>query len=439
LLNINRHKAYLYKRLKRGKVKMENPAPERGFFRLARIYRISYFWALWWATATANLADGIFKLGLPLVATRLTDSPVLVAGVAFAVRLPWLLFALPAGVLVDRLDRRRIVIAANLLRFGVLLLTAVLLLFGGLALPILYLIALGLGVAETLADTASGSILPSIVQKSELERANARLFGVMTVTNEFIGPPLGGFLMGVSFALAFATSSGLYLVAAFAILLIAGSYRAPQAATQPKLMADIASGLRYVWQDKLLRMLVIIVAVMNFGWSAWASIMVLYVVAPGPGGLSELGYGIMLTSIGIGGVVGALVTVPLVERFGRRWAVGADILGTFIMLAVPALTANAWLIGAAAVIGGIGGAMWSVVVSSIRQQIVPNEMLGRTGGVFRLFGYGALPLGSGFAGITAELFGIPAVFAVCGIFTILLLALFAQVTIPELEFADKAG
>ena len=154
--------------------------------------------------------------------------------------------------------------------------------------------------------------------------------------------------------------------------------------------------------------------------SAWGSIMVLYVISPGPGGLSEIGYGVMLTSIGIGGLVGTLLAVPLVKRFGRRWAIGADILGTFVMLAVPALTPNAWAIGAAAVIGGIGGAMWSIVVSSIRQQIVPDDMMGRSSGVFRLFGYGALPLGSALAGFVAEGLGIPAVFALCAALTLLL-------------------
>jgi MFS family permease len=345
--------------------------------------------------------------------------------VAFAVRLPWLLFALGAGVLADRLDRRQMMIWANLARVAVLGGLVITALLNVVTLPLIYLAALLLGFAETLADTAGSTVLPSVVKTKDLEKANAHLVGVTTVTNEFIGPPLGGALAALSLALAFATSSALYLAAAVSILLMTGSFRPTSTAKAP-MLSDLLDGLRFVWNDRLLRALVIIVAVMNVGWSAWASIMVLYVVAPGPGGLSEVGYGVMLTSIGIGGLAGTLLAVPLVKRFGRRWAIGADIIGTFVMLAIPALTANAWAIGAAAVIGGIGGAMWGIVVSSIRQQVVPNDMLGRTSGVFRLFGYGALPIGAALAGFVAETFGIPMVFALCAALTLLLFVPFSR-------------
>lgn len=405
----------------------------RRLFVLDRAASRGYFRELWWATAAANLADGIFKLALPLWATYFTSSPALVAGVAFAVRLPWLLFALLAGVLADRFDRRVMMIWANLFRFLTLLLVVVIGAVDGMTLSILFVIAFILGVAETLADTAGSSILPAIVGTDGLERANARLVGVTTVTNEFIGPPLGGALIAASVALAFATSSTLYLFAAAAVFLIRGSYKVQQQSTgKSRILTEIAAGLRYVWNDRLLRALVIIVGVMNLGWSAWLSIMVLYVVEPGPGGLSEFAYGLMLTSIGIGGLAGSVVAVPFVMRYGRRWAIAADILGTFTMLAIPAITANALAIGAAAIIGGVGGAMWSIVVSSIRQQVVPDEMLGKTGGVFRLFGYGALPLGSAFAGIVAESFGIPAVFALCAGLTLLLLIPFYRDITPAL-------
>jgi MFS family permease len=392
--------------------------------------RTSAFWMLWTATALANLADGVFKLALPLLATQLTDSPGLVAGVAFAVRLPWLLFALFAGVIADRVDRRGTMIAANFTRVAVLGVLVISILINVITLPLIYAVALLLGIAETLADTASASILPSIVPVEKLELANARLVGAITVTNEFAGPPLGGALAAISLGLAFATSSGLYLVAAVALLLMAGSYK-PVVTTRAPLVSELMSGITYVWRNALLRTLTIIVAVMNIGWSAWAAIMVLYVVAPGPGGLTEFEYGIMLTSIGIGGFVGAIVAVPIVERLGRRWAIGADIIGTFLMLWIPAITANAWAIGAAAVIGGIGGSMWSIVVSAIRQQMVPDDMQGKTAGVFRLFGYGALPLGAALAGFIAEQFSIPAAFAVCAAMTALLLIPFITVITPE--------
>lgn len=135
--------------------------------------------------------------------------------------------------------------------------------------------------------------------------------------------------------------------------------------------------------------------------------------------------------VGIGGLVGTLVAVPLVRRFGRRWAVGADIAGTCLMMLIPALTANAWAIGTATVVGGIGGAIWSIVVTSIRQEVVPNDMLGRTSGVFRLFGYGALSVGAALAGAVAEIAGIPAVFGLFALLNLLLIVPFVRSVTPE--------
>jgi MFS family permease len=392
--------------------------------------RLSNFQALWVSTATSNLADGIFKLALPLYAAHLTSSPALVAGVAFAIRLPWLVFALVAGVLADRFDRRRMMIAANGLRVVALGGLALAMALNVVTLPLLYLVALLLGILETLADTAGSSILPAIVESTgNLEKANTRLVGITTLTNEFIGPPIGGALAALSLALAIGTSSVLYAVAAAAIFLIAGTFR-PKIVSQQPMWTEIKSGLRFVGAHGLLRTLVLIVAVMNFGWSAWMALMVLYVVAPGPGGLTEFGYGIMLTSIGIGGVLGIFVTQPILKRLGRHWAIGADIIGTLAMVAMPALTANPILIGIAAVIGGIGSTMWGIVVTSIRQQVVPDAMLGRVGGVFRLFSFGAMALGAAVAGAVAEIAGIPAVFALCAGLTALLLIPFARYVTP---------
>jgi MFS family permease len=399
---------------------------EEPFMRLSstRLFTISRFWLLWLATVFANLADGVFKLALPLLAMQIEPSPSVVAGVAFVVRLPWLLFALFAGVLVDRLDRRQTMIVANMVRVFALLSLVAAIVLNMLSLPLLYALALLLGIAETFADTSSAAILPSVLEGQKSEKANAWLIGGITVSNEFIGPPLGGALILLSLAFAFGGSSLLYLLATIALLFMTGSFKPSSEKAKP-ILSDLSAGLRYVWENALLRNLVFIVTVMNLAWSAWAAVMVLYLV--GEAGVSEFAYGLMLTSIGIGGLVGAVITVPIVERWGRAWAIAADILGTVLMLLVPALTTNIWLIGVAAVIGGIGSSMWGIVVSSIRQETVPDEMQGRSSGVFRLFGYGALPLGAAFAGFVAEWINIPTVFAICAILNILLFIPFWQV------------
>ena len=375
------------------------------------------------AAAASNLADGVVKLALPVAAARLTTSPGLVAGVATTAMLPWLLFALPAGALVDRLDRRRTILAAHLLRVTALVLLVAAIGLGLLRLPLLYLLALVLGIAETFADTADAALVPAVVPRGELERANARLLGVQTVTNGFIGPLLGGMLAAAGLGLAFGAGAGLYLAAAGALLLLRGSFRAPPT-PRTRLHREIAEGIRVVARNRLLAALALIVAVMNISWSAWLAVLVVYVVAPGPVGLSEWGYGVLLTAIGIGGVLGTLLAAPMQRWIGRRWMIGADIAGTFAMLAVPALTTSAWAIGAAAVVGGIGSTLWGVVVVTLRQRTVPDALQGRVSGVFRLCGYGAMALGAALAGVVAELAGVRAVFAGCAALTLLLVVPF---------------
>jgi len=156
------------------------------------------YWRLWGSSAVSNLADGVFVIVLPLLAVRLTDSPLLIAGLAIASRLPWLLFVLVAGALADRLDRRVTMRNVQVFRAGMLAVLTVLAVTDLLSLPILYVAALALGVAETLFDTAAQSILPSIVDKDQLAAANGRLYGVELVMNQFVGPPLGGIVIGLS-------------------------------------------------------------------------------------------------------------------------------------------------------------------------------------------------------------------------------------------------
>src|SRR5689334_679327 len=163
------------------------------------------FWWLWTSSGISNLADGVLKVALPLVAIRYTDSPTLIAGLTFALTLPWLLFALPAGALADRLDRRRAMLGANLARAALLgaLAVAVVLDLGSIWL--LYAVALLIGVSETLYDTSAQSILPLVVPRERLSRANGRLYAAELAANQFVGPPLGGVLVSAGVALAFAT------------------------------------------------------------------------------------------------------------------------------------------------------------------------------------------------------------------------------------------
>jgi hypothetical protein len=321
-------------------------------------------------------------------------------------------------------------VAANLLRGTAIGVLATAVTFDAVALPVVYLAAFALGTAETFADTAAQAILPSVVAAEQVEGANARLLGAQTVANGFVGPPLGGALAGVGIALALGASAGLYLVAAAALLVLRGAFR-PARSGERRLQVEIGEGVRFLWGHALLRMLAVIVFVMNLGWAAWMSMMVLYAVAPGPMDLSPFGYGLLLTAIGVGGVVGTVVAVPAMRLLGRRWAIGVDILGTIVMVGMPALTANPWLVGATAVVGGIGATMWGVVVTSVRQQAVPDALLGRVSSAFRLCGFGAFSIGSLVAGGVAEVVGLRAAFGLTAALSVLLLFPFFTVVTDE--------
>lgn len=400
------------------------------------------FVALWTASTASNLADGFFKLALPLYAATLTKSPSQVVGVMTALTLPWLLFSLPVGSLADRLDRRLLMTGAHLLRVAVLVTFVVLMLSAKVPLLPLYVIAFALGVAEVVADTAAAAILPAVVEPEELEEANARLVGSLTVGDGFIGPALGGVLFALSMAAPFAVSASLYLAAAGALLYLQGTFRAARAAGRVQL-SEVFEGLTFLWRHGLLRTLAILVTVMNVCWSAWFTLMPLHAVVPGPLGLDAPQYGLLLMCLGVGGLLGTLLAVPAQHLLGQRWAIGADILGTMMMLLVPALFLNPWLIGVAALLGGVGSTMWGIVVSSVRQRAVPNALLGRVSATLRLFGYGAYPLGAVLAGTLAELAGIRTVFALCALLTFtLFVPFFLSVTnraLAEAQASEGAG
>jgi MFS family permease len=318
-------------------------------------------------------------------------------------------------------------LTANLLRVGgVALLTAAVAL-GVASLPVLYLVAFLMGIAEVAADTAAQALLPAVVAPQQLEGANARLVGAQTVANAFAGPALGGALAGLAVWLALGTSGGFYAVAAIGLARLRGSYRPQPSGRQRRLGAEVAEGLRFLLRHRLLRTLAVIVFVMNLGWASWLAVLVLYAVRPGPMGLSPFGFGLLFTAIGAGGVVGTLITAPALRLLGRRWAIGADILGTVAMMATPAFTANRWAVGAAAFVGGVGATMWTVLVTSLRQQAVPDRLLGRVSSTFRLCSLGAAPVGSALAGVIAQVADVRAVFAAAAVLSALLLVPFFTV------------
>ncbi|MCR6483889.1 MFS transporter [Amycolatopsis sp. OK19-0408] len=373
------------------------------------------FWRLWIAAGLSSLADGVLKVALPLVAVGYTREPALVAGLAVAFSLPWLVFALPAGALVDRLDRRRAMLAANLVRGGLLAAVAVLTALGGGSIWALYVVALGAGIAETLYDTAAQSIVPQVVGRAQLARANGRMYAAEQTANEFAGPPLAGVLAAAGVVVALVAPVALWAVAVAALLLVRGEYRVPRE-QRTTLRADIAEGLRFLVRHRVLRTFSVMVGTFNLATGATFAVLVLYAVGPGSAmGLSEPAFGLLMATTAAGGLVGALLAEPVERRLGRVRALWVSWLAGGLPVGALAVTANPYAVGAAFFTGGVGILVSNVVMVSLRQELTPDHLLGRVGSSHRLVAWGTKSLGALAGGAIAQAFGLRAVFVVMAV------------------------
>ena len=399
------------------------------------------FWQLWSASALSNLADGLVKIALPLVAVTLTDSPGLVAGVTLAVTLPWLLVALPVGALADRVDRRIAMVMADVVRAAAMAVLAVPLVLGlessAAALWVLYAVALLLGTAETVYDTCAQSILPQVVARDRLPRANGRLIAVELTANEFVGPPLGGLLVAAGVAAAFVAPAALWAAAVGALLLLRGGFAVPR--EEPTtLRADVAEGLRYLWRHRLLRTLAAMTGLFNFATNATFAVFVLYAVGPDSAmGLTEVGYGLLFATLAAGSLIGALLADPIIRRLGRSRSLLVGLLGGVGTVGVAAVTTIPLVIAVAFLIGGLTNALWNVVAVSLRQRITPDRILGRINSSYRLVAWGTRPLGAAAGGLLAELLGLRAVFAVAAALILGTLIGMPQVTDTAISTAEQ--
>src|ERR671910_912585 len=243
------------------------------------------FARLWTANAVSNLGDGVTLVAGPLLAASLTRDPRLVAGLAVAQRLPWLLFSLVSGAMVDRLDRRLLMVRVDAARAGAVGLLGVAVLADAATLPLLYVVFFALGTAETLFDNAAISILPSVVPREQLARANGRLLGVQMVANELVAPPVGGLLFATAAAVPFLLDAGSFAAAAALVAAMSGRFRVerPEGTAPTTLRSEIAEGVRWLARHRLLLVLAlarspflvgVIFALFGFHAMTWSVISV---------------------------------------------------------------------------------------------------------------------------------------------------------------------
>ncbi|HEY1179306.1 MAG TPA: MFS transporter [Phytomonospora sp.] len=377
--------------------------------------RISGFGALWASQATSNTADGILAAAAPLLMASMSRDPLAVAGMTIAQFLPWLVFTLPAGALTDRVDRRRVLVAGNLLRAAGFALLATAVALGWDNVWLLYAAVFTAGTAETLVDNAALTVPPRVVPRARLERANGRLFATQSVVNTFVGPPVGSFLTAIAATLAFYSGAGLFAVAGLAALLLprllpTASEEAAAHSAPASVVADIKAGWNHFWRHALLRRVALISAAINFFGTATGAILVL--LATGPLGVPEAMYGLFIAVPAAGAILGSLIAEKLIPLIGGgpvTWAAALAPAASYALLGlgtglVPAL--------AGMFVAAVAAACNQIVVSTLRQATVPDALLGRVTAAYRLVVLGVVPFGGLTGGILGAAVGVEHAFLV---------------------------
>lgn len=364
------------------------------------------------ASATSNLGDGISFVAIPLLATALTRDPVLVAGVSLAYAGARLVVSPFSGVVADRTDRRRLMIMANTARGVVLLALAGLVAADHATISVLYAVFVLLGAFETLVDVSAFAILPSVVSSTQLTRANGQLAGAQTVLDEFIGPPLGGLLLGLSLALPLAVDAVTFLLAALLVGWMRGSFR-PTAdvdrdAGTGTIRNEFVGGLRYLLGDRMLVALAASSFLSTLAYMAPFAILALW--ATQLIGLGPTEYGVVLTVSALGSLLGALLATRVEGKLGTTVTLRAMLALGLVSYVALALTTQPVAVAALLGLYFFHTSVWTICFASLRQRLIPDRLVGRVSGAMRSFGLAGLVVGAVVGGVLAARFGLQSPF-----------------------------
>jgi MFS family permease len=374
------------------------------------------------ASVISNLGDGVAQIGYPWLASAVTRNPLLIALVAVAQRLPWLLFTLPAGVITDRVDRRKAIVIMDALRAVITVLVAVAVLGLGGNLPepdgldavvgtqtglymILLVASLLLGSAEVLRDNSAQTIIPSIVAPEDLEHANGRMWSAEQVANTFVGPPLGSLLIAGAFFLPFVVDAASFAVAGALVFLVSGQFRARPATSEPAVpgawKAELREGVRWLWQHPLLRPMALVLGGLNAIGMLEIATLVLF--AQEILQTSPIEFAVLTMGGAIGAVLGGFTAPAIRDKLGSGPALWLTLIGTALVPIPIGLTSWWPLVFSMFAINTMIGTVWNVITVSLRQTIIPDHLLGRVNSVYRFFGWGMMPIGTALGGLTVAL------------------------------------
>jgi MFS family permease len=379
------------------------------------------FAKLWTASTLSALGTGLTVVAAPLYVSARTSNALIVSATTGVAMLPWLLFALPAGVLVDRVDRRRLMVAVDWARAGAMGVLAVAILGGWSSIVLLDLVLFLVNTGETAFEPAAQSMVPAVVPRDQLERANGWLIGGLTLTRFMIAGPLGGFLFVVAASIPFFANAGTYAASAVLLGLVSGTYRAtrpgqapsPDAlgpprrrAGGPRVRAEVAEGLRWLLKQRMLRTMAILIGLLNITLAAATAVLVL--LAKERLHVGSVGYGALFTCMAVGSLLGSAFGDRVIRRVTATWTIRIGLLVEALTHLTLALATNVYVVGVVMAAFGIHAALWTIVGSSLRQRLTPAHMLGRVTSANLFISAGGEVAGALLGGALASAFGITA-------------------------------
>ena len=372
------------------------------------------------ASTFSNLADGIAGFAYPWLFSLLTRDPLLISIVSVLVNLPRLIFVLYAGVIADKFNRQKILIFT---RLGQVFLTSIFIVLIYLNLDNIpkevqfnepqfeskfliisaaYLLAFMFGLLEVTRDNAAQAFLPQIVSKDHLPKANGRLFGIEIVTNNFLGTPVGGFLIGLSLITPFIFDTLLMLVSVFFITGIKGKFERPEDINKDQNTSEmIREGVEWLKNNTLLKRLAIYTGIANFFGSMQFPIMILF--AQELIGLNAIQYSFLAYGAAIGGLVGSQIANKINAKLEESKTLLISVALFGIGMFAPYLTTNPFIVAGSFGLSSFGSVLWNVQAVSIRQALIPDNLLGRVNSVYRLLALGLNPIGAIFGGAIVKI------------------------------------
>ena len=358
------------------------------------------------ASVISNLADGLLAIAAPLLAITLTKDPVLISMMSALVMLPWLLFAIPIGLIVDRVDKRLLITCTNSLRFVISGLLALAISTDFITIYWLFLAAFLIGICEVASDTAAQSLIPVILEKKHYEHANSRISTAETVIQNFIGAPLSGFLYAIAIVLPFALNSLGFLVAAIFVFLIPAHLvahnREIQVADDEKItfISEIKFGLSYLWNDEKLKFMVIFGTSTAFFFSLATSTTILFITETLK--MDPKFFGVFMAISGTGAVVASLVTPAISKKLGRGNVLSYAIIAASVTILLQGLSSNIWIFTIIGFISAFVITNWNILLMSSYQVLIPPHLYGRIHGARRTFIWGVMPIGAFCGGVIAR-------------------------------------